>query len=222
MSDPKMELEFEELAPGIHVYKNVMKDVDLFLKNIKNVFDSNGVISWDVDALIIRDGKEYVDKTIRDVNVFSVPYKLAKVLLETHSNPRQTFNNIVANKLYESLDPIEKHYMSHYRFTAKEHDTYYVMKYEENNFFKIHTDDGAEYPRTLSLVYYLNSDYEGGEIEFPRFGVKYKPVGNDVILFPSNYMYDHLVHNVTSGDRFAVASWLMNNKYPEKKNNLAI
>jgi hypothetical protein len=212
-----MELDFEVLAPGVHVYKNVMEDVDIFLKNIKYAFTNSEKLHWQTEAEVLKNGKGVVDKTIRDVNTFSVPYKLAKVLLETHSSPSQAFNNIVANKLYNSLDPIEKHYMSSYPVKTKAHDLYYIMKYEESNFFQSHTDDSPEFPRTISTVYYLNSDYEGGEIEFPRFEIKYKPEGNDVIFFPSNYIYDHRVHKVTSGDRYAVVSWLMHNEYPEIK-----
>jgi len=214
MSNQQVGLEFDLLAPGIHVYKNVIKDIDVFLKNIKNSFDNSELIRWNENSGVLIDGVETIDKTLKDVNVFEVPYKLSKTLLENHTSPKQAFFNIVGNKLYTALDVIEKDYMSHYQVVANEHDIYYIMKYEEDNFFTTHVDDSPEYPRTVSSVFYLNSDYEGGEIEFPRFGIKYKPAGNDVIMFPSNYIYDHKVHKVTSGDRYAVVTWLMHNKYP--------
>jgi len=73
--------------------------------------------------------------------------------------------------------------------------------------FVNHIDDHTDYHRRMSTIYYINDNYEGGEIEFPRFNVKYKPVANDFIIFPSNYMYNHSVSPVISGERYAVVSW---------------
>jgi predicted 2-oxoglutarate/Fe(II)-dependent dioxygenase YbiX len=60
----------------------------------------------------------------------------------------------------------------------------------------------------MSWVYYINDDYTGGEISFPRFNLTYKPVANEFIVFPSNYIYNHSVLPVIEGTRYAVVSWL--------------
>ena len=60
----------------------------------------------------------------------------------------------------------------------------------------------------LSSLFYLNDDYEGGEIEFPSFDIKYKPEAGDLIMFPSSYAYRHKVNSVLSGIRYSIASWL--------------
>jgi predicted 2-oxoglutarate/Fe(II)-dependent dioxygenase YbiX len=60
----------------------------------------------------------------------------------------------------------------------------------------------------MSTIFYMNDDYEGGEIEFPRFNVSHKPEKNELIIFPSTYVYNHSVLPVTSGTRYAVVSWL--------------
>jgi predicted 2-oxoglutarate/Fe(II)-dependent dioxygenase YbiX len=57
------------------------------------------------------------------------------------------------------------------------------------------------------MSFYLNDDYEGGEIEFPRFGLQVKPEPNQMIMFPSNYVYNHVVNPVTSGTRYAIVAW---------------
>jgi predicted 2-oxoglutarate/Fe(II)-dependent dioxygenase YbiX len=57
------------------------------------------------------------------------------------------------------------------------------------------------------MSFYLNDEYEGGEIEFSRFGLNVKPKANQAIFFPSNYVYNHTVHPVTSGTRYAVVGW---------------
>ena len=75
-------------------------------------------------------------------------------------------------------------------------------------FFSNHIDDHKDYPRRVSTVYYLNDNYTGGEINFPRFGITFKPKANQMIVFPSNFMYNHSVSPVIEGNRYAVVSWL--------------
>jgi predicted 2-oxoglutarate/Fe(II)-dependent dioxygenase YbiX len=53
----------------------------------------------------------------------------------------------------------------------------------------------------------MNDNYTGGEISFPRFGITYKPKANELLMFPSNYVYNHSVAEVTAGNRYAVVTW---------------
>ena len=54
----------------------------------------------------------------------------------------------------------------------------------------------------------MNDNYTGGEINFPRFGITFKPKANQMIVFPSNYVYNHSVSPVIEGSRYAVVGWL--------------
>jgi predicted 2-oxoglutarate/Fe(II)-dependent dioxygenase YbiX len=60
-------------------------------------------------------------------------------------------------------------------------------------------------------VLYLNDDYLGGEIEFPHYDVKIKPEAGTLVLFPSNYAYRHIAHEVTSGIKYALVTWIHDN-----------
>ena len=57
----------------------------------------------------------------------------------------------------------------------------------------------------LSMVGGLNDDYEGGEFLMWDEVVEI-PVGS-VLVFPSNFLYPHLVNPVTEGTRFSYVSW---------------
>ena len=58
----------------------------------------------------------------------------------------------------------------------------------------------------LSILGVLNDDYEGGEfIMFDDYEIKFKP--GDVIIFPSIFLYPHLVKPVTKGTRYSFVSW---------------
>ena len=58
----------------------------------------------------------------------------------------------------------------------------------------------------LSIVGVLNDDYEGGEfIMFDDYEIKFK--AGDLIIFPSVFLYPHLVKPVKKGIRYSFVSW---------------
>ena len=65
--------------------------------------------------------------------------------------------------------------------------------------------------RTWSAIFYINDDYEGGEIEFPLKKFTYKPKSNSLVVFPSTSEYLHGVKEVTKGTRYTVAIWYTQN-----------
>jgi hypothetical protein len=50
----------------------------------------------------------------------------------------------------------------------------------------------------------LNDDYEGGELYFPRFDLTIKPKKGDIIISPSNYIYEHASQDMINGTKYAV------------------
>jgi len=58
----------------------------------------------------------------------------------------------------------------------------------------------------LSIVAVLNDNYEGGEfIMFDDYEIKFK--AGDLIIFPSIFLYPHLVKPVKKGTRYSFVSW---------------
>ena len=58
----------------------------------------------------------------------------------------------------------------------------------------------------LSIVGVLNDDYEGGEfIMFDDYEIKFK--AGDLIIFPSLFLYPHLVKPIKKGTRYSFVSW---------------
>lgn len=88
------------------------------------------------------------------------------------------------------------------------HEGYGLLRYEGGQEYKAHYDGGTPTGRAISAVCYLNNDYEGGEIEFPHFNVKIKPLPGMLILFPSNFAYSHIAHPVTKGTKYAMVTWI--------------
>lgn len=89
------------------------------------------------------------------------------------------------------------------------HENYSLLRYQSGQEYKAHYDGGSSYvSRIVSAVCYLNDDYEGGEIEFPYFKVKIKPLPGMLILFPSNFAYTHIARPVTNGIKYNLVTWL--------------
>jgi len=93
------------------------------------------------------------------------------------------------------------------------HEGYSLLKYSSNQEYKKHYDGGTRIKRAISAIAYLNDDYEGGELEFPNFNVKIKPEAGMLILFPSNFAYAHIARPVTSGTKYALVTWILDQPF---------
>jgi len=61
--------------------------------------------------------------------------------------------------------------------------------------------------RDLSIVLYLNDDFEGGDFIFPDLRIRVRPEPGLMICFPSNRFYRHGVEPVTRGERHSIVTW---------------
>lgn len=195
-------MEKKEIAPGIVVYNNVIKEFSNLIKDIEEGMQA-AKIDWK-DAYVKDVSGVSVNKKIRDVQSISINKVQPEVL-----NPiTESFYNNVFNLFSDNFSIIENDYKSMYGIESFWHDQYQILKYGKDQHFSNHVDDSPTYHRRISSLYYLNEDYLGGEINFPRFNLSIKPLANQMILFPSTYVYNHSVAPVKEGTRYVVVSWL--------------
>jgi predicted 2-oxoglutarate/Fe(II)-dependent dioxygenase YbiX len=62
--------------------------------------------------------------------------------------------------------------------------------------------------RDVSAIYYLNEEFDGGEIVFERQQLTVKPRRGLLLAFPSDAEHVHEVFPVRSGVRFTMPIWL--------------
>lgn len=106
------------------------------------------------------------------------------------------------------------------RFLGQELDWYEapeLMRYRPGGLYVRHADSQNMNPdsrlwhkcidRDLSLLIYLNDDFEGGQLHFSKFNYWVQPQPGMVVLFPSDNRYMHEAEYVTSGERFVIVSW---------------
>ena len=192
------------LAPGIVAYDNVMGDPQSFISKIESLVLSKD-LTWTPGQ--VGDGKGSLETKVktsyRNVDVIGLPAYDRKpcadqptVMLTTH---------LLLNR--EVLPVIDDYATEHKCKEFATGENWQILKYGEGHHFGDHADDAKNYPRTFSISFYLNDGYEGGEIEFPKFGLKIKPKANQAIVFPANFVYNHIVHPVTSGVRWTIVNW---------------
>jgi hypothetical protein len=204
MSITQVVIEKEDLAPGIVVYKNILDARESLVQDIEDSVLLSA-ISWQ-QAYVTAGDESSINKNSRDTQVIGIPY--SKSLVEDLSSPQSAFLSALGKKFFQAFDPIELDYSSNYGISLGWHDSYQILKYGLGQKFTNHIDDHQQYPRRVSTVYYINDNYLGGEINFPRFGISYKPKANEMIVFPSTYVYNHSVSEVTEGTRYSIVSWL--------------
>ena len=121
----------------------------------------------------------------------------------------------IRNGLEEVIDS----YLYHWNLDPRSREAMRITKFTgPGEFFGSHSDDSFATPRTASMVYYPNDDYDGGELEFIHFGVTIKPKAGQLFMFPSGYSYEHKVHPVRSGTRITMVSFF-NEMTPEERYN---
>lgn len=82
---------------------------------------------------------------------------------------------------------------------------YKIQKYETQAYMGPHVDSidkTLDKSPTISIVLYLNEDYEGGNICFPEQGLDIKPKAGSMIIFPSYPPYYHDPKPVTKGTKY--------------------
>ena len=92
-----------------------------------------------------------------------------------------------------------------------------LMRYHEGGFYIKHADSenmdlkthmwSKVIDRDLSLLIYLNDDFEGGELSFYNLNYQIRPRAGAVVMFPSDHRFLHQAEKVTKGVRYAIVSW---------------
>jgi hypothetical protein len=71
----------------------------------------------------------------------------------------------------------------------------------------MHEHFDSNRPNDIATLVYLNDDYTGGDIYFPKYDISYKPKPGDLLCFPDNPDYVHGVKTIESGTRYTTPRW---------------
>ena len=92
-----------------------------------------------------------------------------------------------------------------------------VLEYGPGGRYDLHADADLRDPATgawrrvvdrdYSMLIYLNDEFTGGAIEFPRLDYRLQPRRGMLVAFPSDHRYVHAALPVESGMRYVIVSW---------------
>ena len=172
--------QYTSPIPGLHIYDNVWEtSLDFFKKlETQEFWDAQNGVSGKIQW--VRE--DYLDEEVG---------KRASTCWIWNSE-----------EVKDALEEVIDSYLWHWDLDPHSRESLRITKYSPNGeFFSMHADYTFATPRTTSLVYYPNDDYEGGELEFLHFGIKIKPKAGQLFLFPAAYSYEHKIYPVTGGNK---------------------
>jgi hypothetical protein len=113
-----------------------------------------------------------------------------------------------AQELVESINRRSIHLINdHYQTDYILDPLYNIYKFREGDFMKEHHDSGLSPDIKLGAVIYLNDDFDGGEIYYPKANLEIKPVARSLVVHPAGMIYRHGVKAVSNGERFSLAGF---------------
>lgn len=190
----------ENPALGLNIYKNTFssEDAQRYINILESNLGEDKTYKWS-DAKVTNS--DVAIKKARDCVDFK--YK------QENLGPRNETNAELIDlhqEIYQKLKLCIDDYARYWGIDVVYYEAFNFVKYEgEGTHFNIHADHGPAYNCTVSAVIYINDDYEGGEIKFPRLdNYVHTPRVGDIAVFPSNYIYEHASLPMKSGTKYCV------------------
>ena len=186
-------------ALGINIYRNAMSSeaCDRYIQTLEDNLDGQNQYAW---AGAHVTNSEEVDTYARNAKDFKIS--------SNNLGPRTEENAPLYDmheEMFRSLRVCVDDYSAYWGVGIRFYEAFNFVKYEgAGTHFRIHADHGPTYVATISAVAYLNDDYEGGELNFPRFGLDFKPEKGDIVIFPSIFIYEHASKEMIEGTKYSV------------------
>ena len=190
----------DNLGLGLNVYKNTfsLDDANRYISILESNLGGSGTYKWS-EATVTNSPNPI--KKARDC----VDFKYKKEDLGTKNEVNAQLLDL-HEEIYQKLKYCIDDYAKYWGINVVYYEAFNFVKYEgEGTHFNIHADHGPAYNCTVSAVIYINDDYEGGDLKFPRLdNLIYKPRVGDIAIFPSNYIYEHASLPMESGTKYCV------------------
>ena len=180
----------DNLYSFVRVFENVLKPQTL--NNFTKICKESKNFS---EAQIVRNNKNIKDTFVRDTKTWHLTNSNEKSLTSVHWC--NFFVHIFSNHIDKYRQSFDEAFP--YRITEIQ-----VLKYGIGGHYNFHVDPGEIIPRTVSSVFFVNDDYEGGETVINN--IKIKPKKGSIVIF-SNGLYLHNVNKIKNKERYTLIAW---------------
>jgi len=178
-------------------------DLELLMDHVQQAQMTNSLVSNLEDPVADVAVEWVVNPKIRNTQQVHVPRSIAEKLTGIDDGNVRAF-----------INPF-------YQVEVHDREPWQILHYGVGGHYIPHVDAETLYKdeigldmwektldRDLSVVYFLNDDFEGGELVFPALDLKIEPQAGTLVCFPSDHHYIHGVNPVTAGHRYTVVTWM--------------
>lgn len=173
-----------KIPPGIKIIDDCIKNSEKIINYLNNNYQ------WQ-QSMTFGDNPVSEKRTSKTIFIPMLSWKNDEIIHEMNK------------KIYNEFDK----YAIDYRFSFSEIEDVSIQKYDSGDYYKPHTDAGPGVPRIVSALLYLNTVKNGGETHFVHFKYKISPVAGRLVIFPSNYAYQHEALPPKNEIKIAAAYW---------------
>ena len=156
------------------------------------------------ENFITDEDCNYLMNFLDNINDNSVDvYDVRKITLRPESE-------IIKNVLLKVLDKVKKDFKNNNLFIT----SYMISSYEPGYSMGVHldTEDSRECNK-ISMVLYLNNNFEGGDIIFPMINFRHSPKAKELVCFLSEPRENvHGVEVIESGKRYVMPIFITDKK----------
>lgn len=193
------------LRDGVLVRRSALRSEDLseLTRFVRSAPLSDSPVSNFEDDVQAGDVEWVVNKEIRDTQQVKLTKAMEKKLRAIDDKSIASFINPFYDVEVRDCEPAQ---ILHYGVGG-----HYIPHVDAETLYK--DDIGLEMwektlDRDLSVVYFINDDYAGGELFFPALDLVIEPEAGTLVCFPSDHNYIHGVRPVTSGHRYTIVTWM--------------
>jgi len=216
-TDDFKDLEFDEIYPNVIVYKNMLSDPQKSYEIIKkSEATSEGkyfLKQWTPWAQFgtysqMKYGEELNDAQLEEM--FDQEKAFHEELRSAYDKAASHYRNYTGLKFPDDA-----------RYSGHSYCKYFdeIDGLENNMTMQYHTDyiisqrdmPGDKFHTTMT--FYINDDYDGGDLEFyiDNNIINHKPKAGDLVVFPSTDPYYHGVKKIANGNKYFVRNFVMTN-----------
>ena len=208
--------EIEEIYPQVVVYRNALKEPELFLSAITE--GSPDIQAWDSWYTL---GRQTTVKGYQ--HYFGDSFPDSEQWDQSRNKNDNYVSKTIANAFYASTkDYVDRHQItmqnwSHSSPTINSHTAQTAngrLAMQHHTDFVMSTPEWPGYKHWLTCNIYINDNYEGGGLSFKVFTSEseydhfsYKPSAGDALVFPSHDPYYHGVKKTLAGEKFFVRTF---------------
>lgn len=107
---------------------------------------------------------------------------------------------IKTKRLMKTVTPHMKDYREKNGITWNKYTDMTYIKTKKDNEPMRYEEEIRDYETISVILYYINDDYRGGELHFPKIDLTIHPQKNQLVCFPVNMKYE--VSQITKGTQY--------------------